>query len=65
MSAAYLDTNFALSLLGVTGHYWISTYKVYENNGTERQMVFCEDTKVSVFTVRDRKGDRSNQLSIQ
>lgn len=53
MSAGYLDTTFAFSF-GITGYFMLSTYKVYEKKGDQRQLVFCRETKMSIFTIKNR-----------
>lgn len=57
MTAGHLDTTFAFAL-GITGYYWNTFYKVYEKKGDQRQLIFCRETKLSLFTIKNRKPNR-------
>lgn len=57
MTAGYIDTTFAFAI-GLTGYYWFATYKIYEKKGEKRQLVFCQNAKISMFTVKNRNTNR-------
>lgn len=58
MSAGYIDAAFAFEI-GMTGYSWFPTYKVYEKVNEVRQLVFCHNAKISMFTVKNHKQTRT------